>query len=107
MQRKIIVVGLKLLFVILVIIKLVKLTNEERKESDFTQKNWIEVTAKVNRVMRSGIRNKQSTILQIEYIYNNDKQQATIIRNGYIENAYNKGDSIKIFINPNDINEIK
>ena len=98
---------MKLLFIVLVIISLVKLTNENRKESDFIQKNWIEVTAKVNRVMRSGIRNKQSTILQIEYLYNNDKQRATIIRSGYIENTYNEGDSIKIFINPNDINEIK
>jgi len=107
MQRKIIVVGLKLLFVVLVIISLVKLTNENRKESDFIQKNWIEVTAKINRVMRSGIRNKQSTILYIEYMYNDEKKQATIIRSGYIENTYNKGDSIKIFINPDDINEIK
>ena len=107
MQRKIIVVGLKLLFVVLVIISLVKLTNENRKESDFIQKNWIEVTAKINRVMRSGIRNKQSTILYIEYMYYDEKKRATIIRSGYIENTYNKGDYIKIFINPDDINEIK
>jgi len=107
MQRKIIVVGLGLLFAVLVIIKLANLINEKKKESDFIQKNWIEVTAKINHVTHSGRRNKQTTILQVEYMYNNDKQQTTIRKEGYIENAYKKGDSIKIFVNPKDTKDIR
>ena len=102
MQRKMVVVGIGLLFIAFVVVKLVKLNNKEKAESEFIKENYIEVSAMVKQVMRSGTRNKLTTILQVEYIYENEKQNATIRRNGYIENAYNKGDTIRIFINPNN-----
>ena len=98
MQRKMVVVGMGLLFIVLVVMKLVKLNNEERAESEFIKENYIEVSATVKQVMRSGTRNKLTTILQVEYTDENEKHSATIRRNGYIENTYYKGDTIKIYI---------
>ena len=98
MQRKMVAVGLGILFIAFVAMKLIKLNNDERSESDFTKENHIEVSATVKQVMRSGTRNKLTTILQVEYTDENEKHSATIRRNGYIENTYYKGDTIKIYI---------
>jgi hypothetical protein len=93
---------LSILFALFAGVKLVQLIDTEKSESDYIKENWMEVSATVIRVMRSGTRNKQATILQIEYIYEDEKKRATITRSGYKENTYNAGDTIKIFIDPND-----
>ena len=98
--KKLLIIILSILFVVLAGIKLVKLINAEKERSAYIRENCIEVSATVNQVMRSGTRNKLSTILQIEYMFDNKILRATIRRSGYRENAYNKGDTIKIFINP-------
>jgi nitrogen fixation protein FixH len=107
MRNKKMIIILSILFAVIVGIKLIQFINTEKSKSDYIKENWIEISAIVNRVMRSGTKNKLTTILQIGYIYEEENQQATITRSGYKEGTYNVGDTIKIFINPNDKKEIK
>lgn len=106
-NKKFLMIALYSLFAVSIAVGLVNLFRKDKNERKHIQENYIEVQAKVNRVMRSGNRNKQATLLQIEFMCENEKQNATIRRNGYKENRYNAGDSITIYINPENKSDIK
>lgn len=73
---------------------------------EFTS-NYTPVEAIVKRVSPSGVRNKRSTILYVSYDIKNDNKTATIRRSGYSEGAYKVGDTITIYINPTNPEDIK
>jgi len=81
----------------------------KRKERNELQQadNYHKVTAIINRVHASGINYKRSTLIQVSYVYKDEEQKATIRRNGFKKGLYKEGDSIVIYINPDNPDEVK
>jgi outer membrane lipoprotein-sorting protein len=79
---------------------------KNRNEAAETQK-YDRVTATVNRIYESGRGYRRSTLINVSYTYNNVQRKTTIRRNGYREGVYNAGDTLVIYINPDNPEEIK
>ena len=104
MKTKPLVIGL---IVILVAWQLYSKYGEIKKEQEDILSKYTTVQAIINRVTPSGIRNKRSTILMVDYEWDKKSRQATIRKNGYSENRYKIGDIIIIYVNPTDLTDIR
>jgi hypothetical protein len=73
----------------------------------YVMENFNVVEAKITFVFNTGRRTKAKTELDIEYIYNNQTIETEITRQWKGNDYYKKGDTIIIYINPNDENDIR
>jgi hypothetical protein len=64
-------------------------------------------TGIVNSVYASGRSYKQSTLVNVSYNYGDRQRRASLRREGYKEGTFNKGDTITIYVNRENPDEIK
>jgi hypothetical protein len=64
-------------------------------------------TGVVNSVYASGRSYKRSTLMNVSYTYNDRQRRANLRREGYKEGTFNKGDTITIYVNRENPDEIK
>jgi hypothetical protein len=71
------------------------------------QNNYMETNAEITFIGRTGTGIRAQTLLGVTYYYENKKYTGHIKRGYKNEGYYNKGDIIKIYINKNNVDEIK
>jgi hypothetical protein len=64
-------------------------------------------TGIVNSVYASGRSYKRSTLINVSYTYSERQRRANLRREGYKEGTFNKGDTIIIYVNRDNPDEIK
>jgi hypothetical protein len=82
------------------------LINQHRNKK-YVMENFDATEAKITSVFNTGRGTRAKTILDIEYIYNNQKMESKITRKWNGNDYYKKGDMIIIHINPKDENDIR
>jgi hypothetical protein len=79
----------------------------QNNDKKYVMENFNAIEAKVTFVFNTGRDIRAKTILDIEYIYNNQELKSKIIKKWNGNDFYKKGDTIIIYVNPNNENEIK
>jgi hypothetical protein len=98
---------LKIISAITVLVILIIFCINQYNSKEYIFENFNTVEAKITFVFNTGRKTNAKTILDIEYIYNNQNIKSKITRNWKGKNYYKKGDIIIIYINPNDENDIR
>ena len=68
--------------------------------------SFIPVVVEINAVFPSGTGFRRSTIITVNYSYNDTSYVKTIRKEGYVEGRYKKGDTMTLYLNrenPEDI----
>ena len=95
------------LFVIILLVICQCIRIQDNKISMTETKQYDKVKAIVNSVYASGRNYKRSTLINVSYTYDNRQRRANLRREGYKEGVFNKGDTITIFVNRSNPDEIK
>jgi hypothetical protein len=78
-----------------------------RNNINGVQNNYIETNAEIAFIGRIGAGIRAQALLGVTYYYENKKYTGYIRREYKNEGYYNKGNIIKIYINKNNVDEIK
>jgi hypothetical protein len=70
-------------------------------------KRYDTVSAVINNVYASGRGYKRATLLNISFKYNNTERRVTLRRGGYDAETYHRGDTINIYVNRENPDDIK
>ena len=61
---------------------------------------YVEIEAVIHRALESGRGIRRSTILDVRYTYDGKDYAGTLRLDGYTEGRFNKGDTLKSYIDP-------
>ena len=67
---------------------------------------YVEVEAVIHRTLESGHGIRRSTLLDVRYTYEGKDYSSTLRLDGYAEGRFNKGDTIKRYIDPANPEEL-
>jgi len=79
----------------------------KHKEETIKREYYHEVKAVINSVYQSGRNYKQTTLLNVSYTHAGQQKRIILRREGYKEGVYKKGDTITVYINPGNPQELK
>jgi hypothetical protein len=71
-----------------------------------TTASFIPVETRIEKIFPSGRGYRRSTIITVNYMYEGRKYTKTVTRAGYAEGQYHKGDTLTLYLNPANPDEI-
>jgi uncharacterized lipoprotein YehR (DUF1307 family) len=98
---------LKIFSVLVVFVVLIIFLINQYNNRKYVVENFNAIEANITFVFNTGRMAKARTILDIEYMYNNQKVKSKITRQWNGNDYYKKGEKITIYINPDDENDIR
>jgi hypothetical protein len=106
MNRKYIQILLAVLLVVIISGWQIYNRKKNIQQSEIEPVSYVPVEVTIERVFPSGTGFRRSTIITVSYLYKDKKYIKTIRRGGYVEARYKKGDTLTLFLdsaNPEEL----